>query len=125
MQPGTSLYERIGGAEAVRSMVEQFYQRVLADEELAPHFHDAPMNKLQHMQTEFFSAALDGPSLYSGRPVRHAHAGLNISTQEFQRFVAHLFETLEGYGLSDADRYEVIARLNTYTDDVVGTTDPL
>ena len=60
MQPATSLYEHIGGAEAVRSMVEQFYQRVLADEELAPHFHDAPVNKLQHMQTEFFSAALDG-----------------------------------------------------------------
>ena len=71
--PSPSLYERIGGAEAVRSMVEQFYQRVLSDEQLAPHFRHAPMSKLQHMQTEFFSAALDGPSLYSGRPVRHAH----------------------------------------------------
>jgi hemoglobin len=33
-----SLYDRIGGAEAVAGMVDRFYARVIADPELRPYF---------------------------------------------------------------------------------------
>lgn len=114
-----TLYERIGGAEAVRKLVDRFYERIVDDPELAPYFKHVPMDKLRHMQFEFFAAALDGPVHYTGRPILHAHQGHRITLAAYQRFVHHLFETLEERHLSEQERYEIISRLNAYTDDIV------
>jgi hemoglobin len=122
-KPGSegTLYERIGGAEAVAALVDRFYARVIADDELRPYFDHVALDKLRRMQVEFFSAALDGPIVYSGRPVIHAHHGLRITRMHFQAFVGHLFATLSDHALSEEDRYAVIARINTYADDVLGS----
>ena len=115
----TSLFDRIGGAEAVKALVDDFYGRVTRDEALAPYFKNVEMNKLRRMQFEFFSAALGGTVNYTGRPILHAHHGLKITLVDFQRFVQHLFETLAKYPLSEQECYDIIARLNLYTNDVV------
>ena len=117
----TSLFERVGGINGVRSLVDRFYARVLADQDLKPYFDNVEMNTLRRMQFEFFSAALGGPTRYTGRPVIHAHQGRHITREHFQAFVEHLFDTLQQYSLDDQDRYAIIARINTYADDVIGT----
>lgn len=122
MNPGgshTSLFDRIGGVPGVTRMISQFYARVLDDPGLRPYFEGTEMFKLRHMQFEFFSAALGGPVRYSGRTIQHAHHGRRITRAHFQAFVEHLFETLKDYDLSEDERYAVIARINTYVDDVV------
>lgn len=101
-------------------MVDRFYARVLADPELKPYFDTVAMDKLRRMQFEFFCAALGGPIRYTGRPVIHAHQGRNIKREHFQAFVEHLFETLKHYSLDEQERFEIIARVNTYADDVIG-----
>jgi hemoglobin len=102
-------------------MVATFYSKVVADAALRPFFNDVALNKLRRMQIEFFTAALDGPSRYTGRPLIHAHHGLNITRQHFQAFVGHLFETLARYRLGEDDRYAIISRINTYADDIIGS----
>ena len=116
-----SLFERIGGVEGVTRLVGRFYARVLADPELRPYFEGVSVEKLQRMQLEFFSAALDGPSAYSGRGLQHAHQGHRISRAHFQAFVEHLFETLKDFPLDESERYLIIARINTYAEDVIGS----
>ena len=118
-----TLFEKIGGTSGVSRLVEAFYLRTLSDPELAPFFRDAKMPKLQRMQLELFSAALGGPVKYTGRSVVQAHRNYRIGLHDYQRFVRHLFETLSdaSYPLSEQERYEIIGRLNTYTDDVVNT----
>jgi hemoglobin len=118
----TSLFDRIGGVHGLTRMVGQFYARVLGDRALRPYFEGVPLDKLHRMQLEFFSAALGGPTVYSGRKLHHAHQGRDISREHFQAFVEHLFETLKDYPLTDDDRYAVIARVNTYVDDVIGNS---
>ena len=121
VKSGDSLYDRVGGAEAVAGMVDRFYAKVIADSELLPYFDHVSLDKLRRMQVEFFSAALDGPVQYTGRPLIHAHHGKHIPRRHFQAFVEHLFETLSDYRLSEDDRYAIIARINTYADDVIGS----
>jgi len=116
-----SLYERIGGAAAIEALVDRFYVRVIADDGLRPYFDHVALDKLQRMQVEFFSAALDGPVSYSGRSMTHAHQGRRITRMHLQAFVRHLFATLVDYPLSEDDRYAIIARINTYADDVLGS----
>ena len=114
-----TLFDRMGGVPGVVRVIDRFYARVLADPNIRPFFDDVEMHKLRHMQLEFFSAALGGPTAYSGRTVHHAHQGRRITREHFQAFVEHLFETLKDCSLSEDDRYAIIARINTYADDVI------
>ncbi len=120
--PGSEarLFDRLGGIEGVSQLVVQFYSRVLSDPALRPHFDGVPLDKLQRMQLEFFSVALEGPLAYSGRALQQAHQAHHIPRTHFQAFVEHLFETLRDCPLTDPERYAVIARINTYADEVVG-----
>lgn len=118
MESETSLYERIGGEEAISSLVDSFYEKVLADGELAPYFKHSPMDKLLRMQKEFFSAATGGPLVYSGRPLRDVHRHLQISKHEFARFTEHLIETLKEVGVEESASYEIISHVNLYADEI-------
>lgn len=40
----------------------------------------------------------------------------------FRRFIDHLLATLKNREISEADAYEIISRLNTYVDEIVGDT---
>jgi hemoglobin len=126
-----SLYERLGGDEAVLHLVGEFYRRVLADEILSPFFANTPMKRLERMQLEFFSAALGGPVHYTGRPLSEAHAGRGIERRHMQRFLDHLFGALETLTqapadspshlrLDDQDKLEIISRINTYVAEITG-----
>jgi hemoglobin len=119
----SSIYERIGGEAGIASLVDQFYERVLADPELRPYFERAPLDKLRQMQREFFGAAAGGPIVYSGRPLRQVHHRLAISRREFQRFTDHLIETLEEIeGITRQDILDMIARINLYADEITNDT---
>ncbi|MFT4548392.1 MAG: hemoglobin [Pseudoalteromonas tetraodonis] len=115
-----SLYDRIGGDEVITGMVSEFYTKVLADEDLRPFFKNVEIERLQTMQREFFSAALDGPINYSGRPLHTIHAGLGIKPRHMKAFVGHLLTTLEGYDLSERDTQDIISHINTYADEIMG-----
>ena len=117
-----TLYERVGGEEAITRLVDAFYDRGLADPELEPVFRDTAMDKLRRMQREFFAAALGADVSYSGRPLGQAHAGRDISPKHLQRFVAHLIETLNAdFDLRPADESAIVDRIWRHADDVTGS----
>lgn len=118
----TSLFERIGGEEAIAEMVDDFYGRVMGDSELAPFFENVPMDRLQRMQREFFGAATDGPIVYSGKPLGHVHQHLAIGKKHFQRFTEHLISTLQGRGLPEEEVLDLISRVNLYADEITNDT---
>lgn len=70
-----SIYDRIGGHEAIEVVVEDFYVRVLADDQLSGFFTGTNMNRLKGKQVEFFAAALGGPEPYTGAPMKQVHQG--------------------------------------------------
>lgn len=115
-----TLFERIGGEKAIAGLIHDFYDRVLADPELEPFFKHTSMDKLRRMQREFFSAALDGPITYTGRPLSHVHHGRGITKHHFGLYVNHLLDILRDYGIDDRDVNDIIGRINTYADEITG-----
>jgi hypothetical protein len=89
-----SIFERIGGDQMISEVIDEFYDRVLADPDLKPFFRNTSMDKLRRMQREFFSAALDGPITYSGKPLSHVHhgRGITISAQRLDP-IGTVYET--------------------------------
>lgn len=119
-----TLFERIGGEEGIESLVDAFYERVAADEVLAPFFRHVSMEKLRTMQKEFFSEALGGPLYYSGKPLREVHAGRGIEKEHLRRFTNHLKDTLESkqgqLNLSNADLHAIHSRVALEADEIAG-----
>lgn len=106
----------------IDTLIPAFYTRVLADAELAPFFKHTSIEMLHSMQHEFFSMATGGPVSYTGRSVAHAHHGRGISKHHFALFTGHLIETLLDMGVTQAEADEVIDTINTYTNEVTGTS---
>ncbi len=73
-----SLYDDIGGSAAVAVAVDDLYERILADHELAPYFTRVEMRRQKTHMRAFLAAALGGPDIYRGRDMVAAHANLRI-----------------------------------------------
>lgn len=93
-----SLYDRIGGADAVKAAVEIFYGKVFSDPILIPFFANTDKDKQRIKQRNFLIYAFGGPNNYDGRDMRAAHTqavseGLN--DDHFNAVAGHLQATLE------------------------------
>jgi hemoglobin len=104
-----TIYDSIGGAPAVAAAVDDFYQRLLADAQLAPFFSDIDLNKLKTHQRAFITAAIGGSQLYAGRDMRAAHIGMGITDGDFDAVVAHLVATLTSLDVPG----EIITQIGT------------
>jgi hemoglobin len=99
-KPGTvSLYDKIGGHDALEVVVEDFYCRVLDDDLLSSFYAGADMRRVKDRQVEFLSSLLSGSVTYTGMSMRQAHEGRGISMHHFAMVAAHLADSLCAAGL--------------------------
>lgn len=85
-----SLFDRVGGTEAIQSLVVLFYDHVLDDEQLRPFFDGVNVEHQRDRLTQFLSHALGGPGAWTGPSMRDAHEGLGIEAHHFDRVAEHL-----------------------------------
>lgn len=104
----TAIYDRIGGHEALEVVVEDFYARVLADDQLSGFFTGTNMSRLKGKQVEFFAAALGGPDPYTGAPMKQVHQGRGITMHHFSLVAGHLADALAAAGVGSAMVTEVL-----------------
>lgn len=117
----TTLYERIGGDEAVARAVDGLYERVLADERLAHFFVDADLSALRRMQRQLFAAALGADDVaYEGRPLGDVHRGRGIGPVDLSHFMEHLVDGLRDAGLDDDELDAAATRLAIVAQEVSG-----
>ncbi|WP_280417329.1 group I truncated hemoglobin [Nocardia carnea] len=106
------IYDRIGGREALETVVEDFYARVLADEVLQPFFTGINMSRMKGRQVEFFAAALGGPDPYIGASMKQVHQGRGITRYHFDLVACHLTDALTGAGVPAELVAEIIAAVS-------------
>jgi hemoglobin len=121
--PTASLYEKLGGAPAVTAAAELFYRKVLVDERIAHFFDDIDMDRQVAKQAAFLSMVLGGPSAYSGKDMRTAHASLvarGLTDQHFDAVMEHLAATLRELGVDEEDVAAVADVAEGVRPDVLG-----
>ncbi|QGN48786.1 group I truncated hemoglobin [Micromonospora sp. WMMD558] len=110
----TSHYERIGGAGSVKAAVDLFYDKVLADPELAGYFTDVDMPAQRRHMVLMLTVVLGGPNEYAGRGLAEAHQPLNIPSAHYALVGGHLTDTLTELGVPGdiiADVQAVLAQV--------------
>jgi hemoglobin len=115
LSANVTLYEAIGGAPAVRRLVEAFYPEVLKDPLLAPLFPEdiRPVMEKQYMfLTQFFG----GPRLYSeqyGHPMMRArHLPFPITVERAEAWLGCMRRALQQLDIDDSLRETVLERLS-------------
>ena len=109
-----TLFDKYGGKKTVGQIGINFYQKVMADENLKKFFTNTDMKVLISHQTNFISQALGGPKEYTGLDMKAAHRGMKISQEDFNGVAGHLKKTLEELSVEAQD-----------IDTIVGVVAPL
>lgn len=114
-----SVYEKIGGADAVDAAVDIFYRKVLSDDSISHFFDDVDMDRQIGKQKAFLTMAFGGPHSYSGKDMREAHKHMDITEEHFNAVAGHLQSTLEELNVKQAQIDEVMAIAASTHDDVL------
>lgn len=108
-----TLFEKLGGAEAVNLAVDKFYERVLQDERINHFFANTDMVKQRAHQKAFLTYAFGGTDKYDGRQMRAAHKELvekqGLKGEHFDAVAENLMATLREMGVSEDLLGEVAA----------------
>ena len=115
----TTLFERIGGEDAVDAAVDIFYEKVLADERISGFFENLDMVAQANKQKNFLTMAFGGPNNYTGMDMRQGHAHLGLNDEHFDAVVENLGGTLKELGVADSDIAEVAKVAESTRDDVL------
>jgi hemoglobin len=119
-----SLYERLGGRDAMVEAMHRFYVKVLADEVTRPFFAPLDLVEQARKQVAFMAWAFGGPNEYRGRGLRAAHAPLvekhGLAEVHFDHVIGHLVDTLGEMGVAPALVEEAREKLVTLRDEVLG-----
>lgn len=119
MSPEETLYDRLGGEEAIDAVVEEFYNRVLADEQLQPYFESTGTEELRTRQKGFLAYVTGGYDDYEGPSMETAHAHLGITEKVFDQVTAHLDASLRACNVNDDLREELLVEVASFKDETV------
>ncbi|MEU9442929.1 group 1 truncated hemoglobin [Streptomyces sp. NPDC048304] len=115
----SSLFEQLGGEEAVAAVVDAFYAKVLADPALQPYFAGVDLDRLKRHQRRFIGQALGAARPYTGRSMRKAHEHLAVTQDAFDRVVTHLAAALSEAGVAEGTIGTIAGALLPLKDDIV------
>ena len=115
-----SLYDRLGGLKGITVVVDDFIDRLVANEELNKNpaidagrkISPAPYLKFQVSQ--MVCGVTGGPCKYTGKAMTESHAHLNISEKEWGVMAKEFKKSLDKFNVPAAEQKELF--------DIVGTT---
>src|SRR5919204_4331526 len=94
-QEKKSLYQRLGGYDAIAAVVDDFITRLATDKQFERFFtgfsDDSKKRLRQHILDQFCKAA-GGPCVYMGRDMKTTHKGLGITEADWNAAAKHLVE---------------------------------
>ena len=115
----SSVFEQIGGADAVNAAVDIFYRKVLGDPIISDFFDSVDMDGQIAKQKSFLTMAFGGPNNYTGKDMREAHKHMNLTEEHFGAVAGHLQATLEELSVPENLIAEVMGIAASTHDDVL------
>lgn len=118
----TTLYQRLGGYDAIAAVTDDLLARLKADPQLArfwAHRGDDGLRREQQLLVDFLCSSAGGPLYYTGRDMKLTHVGMRISEADWTAFMTHVEATLDAFRVPQAERDAVVAFVNSTKADIV------
>jgi hemoglobin len=120
-----SLYERLGGAYAIATVVDAFIEKLLVNDTLnanpaisAARAH-VPKAGLKFHVTALVCQVTGGPQTYTGRSMKDAHSHLNITEREWDAMVHDFVEVLDQFKVPKGEQAELLTIVGSTKADIV------
>ncbi|MGE3152958.1 MAG: group 1 truncated hemoglobin [Nitrospiraceae bacterium] len=114
-----SLYQRLGGKEAITAVVDKFVGNVAADNRINKFFASTDIPKLKTHLVDQVCEATGGPCKYKGRTMKATHAGMGLTNADFDALVQDLVAALDFYKVGKVEKDELLAALGPMRSEIV------
>ncbi len=117
-----TLYERLGGYDAIAAVADNLIARLMADPQLGrfwKHRGDDGLRREKQLLIDFLCASAGGPMLYVGRDMKTSHRGMGITEQDWQLFMTRVLATLDHFKVPVREKSEVLGFVESLKKDVV------
>jgi hemoglobin len=117
-----TLYERLGGYDAICAVAGDLLPRLQADPQLARFWQNRGEDGLRRekqLLIDFLCSSAGGPLYYTGRDMKTSHKGMKISESDWSAFLGHVSATLEAFKVPQAERDQVLAFVQSTKSDIV------
>jgi hemoglobin len=117
-----TLYERLGGYDAITAVANDLLPRLQADAQLGRYWQNRGEDGIQRekqLLIDFLCSSAGGPVFYTGRDMKTSHQGMKISEADWTTFMGHLHDTLETFALPKTEYDDVVAFIESTKADMV------
>lgn len=119
-----SLHDRLGGTAAITAVVDAFVANVAADARINKRFarvagDTAAMRQFKQKLVDQICAGTGGSCTYTGLDMKAAHQGMGITNADFDALVEDLVKALDGAGVPQNLKDELLAILGPMRADMV------
>jgi Truncated hemoglobins len=111
-----SLYERLGGYDAVAAVIDDFFKRMINDPQLGKFFIGLSTDskkRAQQLTVDFVCKATGGPCLYTGRDMKTTHEGVGINESDWELAAKYLTATLDKFNVPEQEKNEVLTLVSS------------
>jgi hemoglobin len=119
-----SLYDRLGGLDAINALTESWVARVGGDDRANGKFVRTDIPRLMKEVADQLCEVTGGPCTYTGRSMRDTHAGMKTTAGEFDVVMQHLDAALDDLNVPKTERDELVGLLRPMRDDIVEVESP-
>ena len=121
-----SLYERLGGYDAIRAVCDDLMVRVASDAQLGrfyAHRGDDGRTREKQLLIDFICACAGGPVYYRGRDMKLTHVGMGLSDSDWEILIDHVNTTLEKFDVPEKETKDVLGFVESTRADMVEVHD--
>lgn len=117
-----SLYERLGGYDALAAVSDEFIMRLASSKRIGRFtsgLSEDSQKKLRQHLVEFLCNVTGGSCIYLGRDMKTSHKGLGIDEEDWKEGVKLLTETLDKFKVPEKEKTEVLTAVAGLKSDIV------
>jgi len=119
-----TLYDNLGKKKGITAVVDDFVGRCAADSRINGFFKataadPARLAKFKMNLVNQICQASGGPCKYTGKSMKEAHAGMGVSTADFNALVEDLVAALDKFKVAEADKNTLLGVLGPMKGDIV------
>ncbi|MFK8019769.1 MAG: group 1 truncated hemoglobin [Pseudomonadales bacterium] len=115
----SSLYQQLGGLQAITQVVDVFIELHPSNPTVNQHFEHTNMSRFRDKFIAFICSISDGPCEYTGDTMLLVHGGMNLNETEFNGSVNLLIKAMDDVGVSIGVRNQLLARLARLRSDII------
>jgi len=122
MQSQPTLYQRLGGYDAIAAVANYLLDLLMKDAQLGrfwQHRGDDGIAREKQLLIDYLCANAGGTVIYTGRDNKTSHKGMRISDSDWQIFIGYLQSTLDHFNVACTERTEVLAFIESTKSDIV------